>query len=374
MPSGRHPVRHGRGGLRGAGPRPLDRLRSIKMKLGVLVAVTVTAAAFVTWLGLGHGLGPTRTFPLAIISSLLVTQLLAHGMTSPLREMTGAARAMARGDYSRRVSASSHDEVGQLAQAFNQMAEELATVDETRRQMVANVSHELRTPLAALQARLENLADGVTEPDPQALGAALAQTERLGELIGYLLDLSRLEAGAVGLQITDVAVADLVAATVEQADDAARRAGREVRWQVDVEPASLRLRADEGRIGQVLLNLLDNAVRHTPPGSLVSVRATGLRAEIVIDVVDSGTGIPQSDRGRIFERFQRGAPLDNAPGRTAGGTGLGLAIAQWAVSLHGGSLEVTDSAPGEGATIRLRLPQRPPRAAQRRNKQINAPR
>ncbi|MFH5824107.1 ATP-binding protein [Georgenia sp. AZ-5] len=344
----------------GGGPRPLDRVRSVKTKLGVLVAATVTAAAFLTWAGLQAQLGPTRTFPLAIVGALLVTQILARGMTSPLREMTSAVRAMARGDYSQRVRATSRDEVGQLAEAFNSMAEDLATVDATRREMVANVSHELRTPVAALRAQLENMVDGVVPADEATLGAALAQTERLGELIGYLLDLSRLEAGAVGLDLADVSVRDLLDDVVGQVAAATAAAGRDVRWRVDVTPVHLRLRADAARLAQVLANLLHNAARHTPPGSTVTVRAgtSALRQEVVIDVVDQGEGVPVEDRERIFERFQRG---NREAGTATGGTGLGLAIARWAVSLHEGTLAVADSADGEGATMRVRLPVRGPR-------------
>lgn len=354
-------IRHARGGLRMS--RPLDRFRSLKLKLGVLVAVTVTAAAFITWLGLRYELGPTRTFPLAIVSALVVTQVLAHGMTSPLREMTAAARAMARGDYSRRVTASSSDEVGELARAFNQMAHDLASVDTAHREIVANVSHELRTPVAALQAQLENLADGVVAPTPEALEGALRQTQRLGRLVGYLLDLSRVEAGVVGLELEEVSVRELVDETMAEAAAAASAAGRDVRWEVRVDPPELRFRVDRVRISQVLANLLDNAVQHTPPGTVVWVRASSaaLRGEVVIDVVDSGAGIPPADRERVFERFQRG----NSPaltGRTStGGTGLGLAISRWAVTIHGGTIQVVDSLAGEGATVRMRLPVRGPR-------------
>ncbi|MEE6280668.1 sensor histidine kinase [Georgenia sunbinii] len=356
-------VRHARSGLRAARWRPLDGLRSIKTKLGVLVAVTVTAAAFITWLGLHNQLGPTRTFPLAIVASLIVTQLLAHGMTSPLREMTAAARAMARGDYSRRVTATSKDEVGELARAFNQMADDLASVDNAHREIVANVSHELRTPLSALQAQLENLADGVTAPDPATFERALRQTERLGKLVEYLLDLSRVEAGVVGLELADVSVREIVDDAVAEAESATEAAGRDVRWQVSVDPPDLRFRVDPVRLAQVLANLLGNAARHTPAGTLVRVRAgaTLLRGEVVIDVVDSGEGIPVADRERIFERFQRGDAALHRGATSSGGTGLGLAISRWAVELHGGRISVVDSAAGEGATIRMRLPTRGPR-------------
>ena len=297
-------------------PRPLDRLRSIKTKLGVLVAATVSAAAFLTWIGLHHHLGPTRTFPLAIVGALVLTQVLARGMTSPLREMTAAARAMARGDYSSRVRATSRDEVGQLAEAFNSMADDLASEDRLRREMVANVSHELRTPVAALRAQLENMVDGVVPADAATLGAALAQTERLGELVTYLLDLSRLEAGAVGLDLADLAVRDVVDDVVEEVAGATRAAGRDVHWRVQVTPADLRVRADAARLSQVLANLLHNAARHTPPGSEVTVRA-GLgarRQEVVIDVVDQGDGVPDG-RARAHLRPLPARQHQPVPGR-----------------------------------------------------------
>ena len=141
---------------------------------------------------------------------LLVVQLLARGMTSPLREMAAAASAMARGDHAVRVRATSRDEVGELARAFNTMAAELADVDRQRRELVANVSHELRTPIGALQALLENLADGVEPPDPATLRVALAQTERLGRLVAQLLDLSRMESGALPLRPVAFAVRPLL--------------------------------------------------------------------------------------------------------------------------------------------------------------------
>jgi signal transduction histidine kinase len=181
-------------------PRPLDRIGSIKLKLGILVAASVAAASSLTVLGLFVGLLPRFTIPAAVVVALVVTQLLARGMTSPLREMTTATRQMATGDYSRRVTATSNDEVGELARAFNTMAADLEAVDQQRRDLVANVSHELRTPVSALRAVLENLVDGVARPDQATLQTALDQTERLGGLVTDLLDLSRLDAGIVPLQ------------------------------------------------------------------------------------------------------------------------------------------------------------------------------
>ncbi|MDM8083822.1 ATP-binding protein [Cellulomonas cellasea] len=332
--------------------RPLDRLRSIKIKLGVLVAATVTLAAFVTWLGLNNHLGPSRTLPLAILASLVVTQLLARGMTSPLREMTAAAQAMAAGDYSQRVQATSRDEVGQLASAFNTMAEDLESADTLRRELVANVSHELRTPVTALQAQLENIVDGVSEPDAATLQAALSQTERLGRLVTYLLDLSRVEAGAVGLDITDVPLRDFLLDAAESA--ALVGADKGLTFPVEVTPPDLTVPADTERLHQVVANLLHNAVRHSPAGEEVRLVAVRSGQDVRIDVVDRGPGIARDQRTRVFDRFARG----NMPATTGqistGGTGLGLAIVRWAVDLHGGTIEVADTE--VGCTMRLTLP------------------
>jgi signal transduction histidine kinase len=179
-------------------PRPLDPVRSIKMKLGILLVSAGFAGLAYFWFGIGWI--PYQTSAIAIVGALVTSQVLAHGMTSPLREMTAAARAMARGDYTRRVRATSRDEVGELARAFNQMATDLAEADRRRRELIANVSHELRTPITALQGVLENIVDGVAEAEPATLRVALAQTERLGHLVAELLDLARLDAGVVPLR------------------------------------------------------------------------------------------------------------------------------------------------------------------------------
>src|SRR5262245_11832599 len=177
-------------------------------------------------------------------------------MTSPLREMTEATRRMARGDYRARVRAESSDEVGELARAFNQMAAELATVDREQRELVATVSHELRTPLAALAATLENLADGVRPADPEHLGRAVDQAQRIGVLVGDLLDLSRVEAGVAPLRLGAVGVEELVDEVVADLVPT----GRAVRFHVEA-PDDLQVQADRPRLRQLLPNVLDSAVR-----------------------------------------------------------------------------------------------------------------
>ena len=153
--------------------RPLDFVGSIKLKLGLVILAAVVVTVVIVSLGERAGLSPVLTGVVAAVIALAMVQLLAHGMTMPLREMVAAARAMARGDYSRRVTATSRDEVGELAQAFTTMATQLAEVDRLRRDLVANVSHELRTPIGALRAKLENMVDGVEPVERRALESML---------------------------------------------------------------------------------------------------------------------------------------------------------------------------------------------------------
>ena len=176
------------------------------------------------WDRLAATLGFLRSFwwqlllagALAGAIALLMARWLARGMTQPLRDMAAAARMMEQGDYSRRVETRSRDEVGQLAAAFNRMSSELQSLEELRKDLVANVSHELKTPISALRAHLENLLDGVEEPDPETLQVMLAQSERLGRLVDQLLDLSRLESGDVPLEREPVALAPLVSEVVSE--------------------------------------------------------------------------------------------------------------------------------------------------------------
>ncbi|MVU82678.1 HAMP domain-containing protein [Nocardia sp. ET3-3] len=324
-------------------PRPLDRVRSIKVKLAI-VMVGSGAVAF-GFFALKIGWLPPRTTVAATLLALVLSQVLAHGMTLPLREMTAAAKRMAQGDYSRRVRATSRDEVGQLAEAFNQMAADLAAADQQRREFIANVSHELRTPITALGAVLENLVDGVSEPDPATLRTALAQTERLSLLVSELLALSSVEAGAVALDREPVPVEPLLKEVVAEAEVMAAAIDRPVRFSAVATPG-LTVHADRARLHQVLLNLLDNATRHGPAHGEVRIHAHAGRTHTIIDVADDGPGIPPAERARVFERFTRGGRA------TGGGTGLGLAIARWIIDLHGGTIAVADP----GSRIRITLP------------------
>jgi signal transduction histidine kinase len=323
------------------GLRPLDPVRSIKTKLGALVAVTVAVATLLAVLATRAGWSPWLVVPVAVLVGLGVTQLLARGMTKPLRDMTIAAGHMAQGDYTQRVRTDSRDEVGELARAFNRMVATLELVDRQRRDLVANVSHELRTPITALQAVLENLVDGVTTPDAATLAAAHAQTERLSRLVSDLLDLSRVDAGIAPFRVADVVVAELLEDAVNQA----RTDG--LRYAVRVDPADLTVPGDPERLHQLLANLLDNAARHSPAGGEIRVAATVSGDDVVLTVADQGPGIAPADREAVFERFTTSSAQHS-------GTGLGLAIARWVAQLHGGAIGVADSA--TGALLRVTLP------------------
>lgn len=310
---------------------PLDDVPSIKLKLGFVICAAVAVTVFVFWVGIKVGLWPSISGIVAAGVAMVLVWFLSRGMTSPLREMAAAASEMAKGNYKRRVRSASRDEVGELARAFNRMAADLAETDRVRRDLVANVSHELRTPITALQALLENLVDGVAEPDRETFRTMLAQVERLGRLVRQLLDLSRLESGVVPLERTAFRVEPLLAHAVREQ----RLHAPEIPVSVDVDSPDLTAEGDPERVHQVVANLLENAVRHTPRGGAVEVRAHRGPGGVVIEVVDEGPGIPESEEARVFERFYR---ADTARASSDGGTGLGLAIAQWIVDLHGGDI------------------------------------
>jgi signal transduction histidine kinase len=330
--------------------RPLDFLTSLKLKLGVVIVAAVAVTVVVVALGDELGVPSLLTGVVAVALALAMVQLLAHGMTFPLRQMVAAARAMAHGDYSRRVTATSRDEVGELARAFNSMAAELERSDRVRRDLVANASHELRTPIGALRAKLENLVDGVESPDRPMLDDLLRQVERLGNLVEQLLDLSKLESGAVLLDRSLVSVRELLETVAR--DWTARASERDVSLAVGVDGSRPVLSADEARLRQVLENLVANAVRHSPEGGEVILRASLRDGHALIEVSDDGPGIPTAEVERVFERFYRS---DRARATDDGGSGLGLAIARWIVELHGGRIEV-DTSTARGCRIVVSLP------------------
>ncbi|MGW7515851.1 ATP-binding protein [Streptomyces sp. NPDC054796] len=338
--------------------KPLDPYRSVKAALGALVIVSVVITTLLALFAVYSATELRVITIFSIIASLLVTQFVAQALTAPLDEMTEAARAMADGDYSRRVGQVRRDEFGELAETFNRMAADLESVDQHRKELVANVSHELRTPIAALRAVLENVVDGVSEADPETMRTALSQTERLGRLVEHLLDLSRLDNGVVPLHSRRFEVWPYLAGVLKEANmsKGSGHARTDVHLHLDVSPPELTAHADAERLHQVVANLIDNAVKHSPPHGRVTVRARpGEWVEsLEVEVLDEGPGIPASERHRVFERFSRTQGAKGGQGAGDGGTGLGLAIARWAVDLHGGWIRVAESP--RGCRIQVTLP------------------
>lgn len=306
--------------------------------------------------------------------ALALTAALSRGILGPIEALTAAARAMEQGDLSQRVRVRSRDELGVLAHAFNAMADGLARIEQLRRQLVTDVAHELRTPLTNIRGYLEALRDGVAAPTPELIGSLHDEALLLNRLVNDLQDLALAEAGQLRLDRRPVALAPLV----EQAVGALGPALAEKELRIATElPAGLpEVYADAERIGQVLRNLLANAITHTPAGGAITVCAVQATSDegrktkdqgtasqpfascpssfVLIKVADTGPGIAPEQLGLVFERFFRADP---SRARATGGAGLGLAIVRQLVEAHGGQVWA-ESAPGEGATFLFTLPLR----------------
>lgn len=285
--------------------------------------------------------------------ALLLGSVLAFQITSPLRTLTRAARKIAGGDLAQRIPARSQDEVGELTRAFNDMAAALERNEQTRRNMIADIAHELRTPLAAIRGNLEGILDGVFPTTGESIAPVYEQTLLLSRLVDDLRDLALADAGQLRLDRGPLDVAELlrgVAAAV-QPQAAAQGIRVEVRVADSLPPAH----ADPMRIRQVLLNLVGNALRHTPSGGTITLAAAAAQGGLAVSVQDTGPGIDPSDMPHIFERFYRG---DASRARDSGGHGLGLAIVKRWVELHGGRVWA-ENAPGGGARFAFTLPTSP---------------
>ncbi len=327
--------------------RPLDRISSIKLKLSILIVAAVAMTALASQIGFWLG-WPVWVRPIVSgAAALLMVQFLARGLTKPLRTMAEAATAMAGGDYSRRVSAGGSDEVAKLARSFNAMAAEMAETDRLRKEFVANASHELRTPVAALRGTLENLVDGVGQPDARTLAQMLARAEHLSRLVGQLLDLSRLDSESDLNAIHQVDLGDLLndvadeIALVSPATKVIVRA-----------PFDLRIEGEPARLRQVFINIIGNAARFSHAGEPVLVTVTQNNGSAGVAVRDTGPGIPADQRAKVFERFWQAGETARTG---SGGAGLGLAISKQIVDQHGGSIEVRENKP-RGACFVVNLP------------------
>jgi two-component system, OmpR family, sensor histidine kinase BaeS len=280
-----------------------------------------------------------------------VSVLVATRLMRPVRAVTAAARRMRAGDGSARVVVRAGGEVGELGAAFNEMSEHLDRMERQRKAMVSDVSHELRTPLSNIRGWLEAAQDGVAELDPALTASLVEEAMLLQHIVDDLQQLALADAGRLRLRPEPVDVADLVeqVATIWRA--AADAAGLTLAVEVTGRPY---LDADPARLRQAVGNLLANAVRYTPPGGRVSLRAHADGDDVLIEVADTGPGIAPGHLPHVFDRFWR---AEKSRSRQTGGSGLGLAIVRQLAEAHGGSAGVR-SEPGQGATFVLRLPRR----------------
>lgn len=338
------------------GQRPIGMFSSLRAELSLLIVVATILAFVIAWLLSIIGINGWLSMPVTIVVTLAFTYFTSRGLTRPLGQMRDAAEAMAQGDYSVRIhlNKDSNDEIGQLAESFDTMADELEHADQMRRDMIANVSHELRTPVSALQAMVENMADGVVEPTPVNMENILSQTHRLSDLISFLLDMSRVEAGASSLEIERLNVAELIDETVGPLEYADAGHGHTIEQRV---PDDLVVEGDEARLRQLLTNIIANALKHSRDDTAVLVEAhAGEHGDtVIINVVNFGSDIPKEVRNDIFRRFVKGT---SGPGTESGGTGLGLSIARWAAKLHGGTVQIVDDP--RGVDFEITLPVTPP--------------
>jgi signal transduction histidine kinase len=286
----------------------------------------------------------------ALAVALVLAALVVGSLTRPLRRLGDAARRIAAGDLSQRVEVVSPAEVAELGSSFNQMAEALEDGQRARRQLLADIVHELRTPLSIIQGTAQGFLDGVIAPDEEHSSVIRNEAALLSKLITDLRDLSLAEAGELHLEKIPSDLGDLAKQAVAAVQYRAQEQGIEI--QIVVAPNLPPCLVDRDRTLQILRNLLDNALRHTPRRRNVTVRvrepAGGL---LTLEVADTGEGIPPEHLPHIFERFYR---VDAARSR-GGGTGLGLAIVSQLVRAHGGTVSV-ESEPGKGSVFRVRFP------------------
>jgi signal transduction histidine kinase len=288
----------------------------------------------------------------AVLVALLFGTVVSWRITTPVRRLTQAAEDIAAGNLDSRAEVRGEDEIGQLADSFNRMADNLARSDELRRRMTADIAHELRTPLSVIRGQIEAIQDGIFPPDAIHLAPIHEEILLLNRLIEDLRILALADAGQLALQREAVDPAALLRNTA--AKFAPLAAEGDVTLAVQVPPRLPTVVVDSHRIEQVLTNLLANALRHTPPDGVVTLRAESDPRCLLISVLDTGPGIQPQDVPHLFDRFWRG---DKSRSRDRGGSGLGLAIARQLVEAHGGTIWA-ESGPDTGATFRFALPLR----------------
>jgi signal transduction histidine kinase len=282
--------------------------------------------------------------------ALLLSLALSHSILRPIGELTRAARAMEKGDLSQRVRVAASGEVGELASAFNAMADGLERLEQLRGNMVTDIAHELRTPLSNVRGYLEAVKDGVVLPTPALINSLHEEAILLNRLVDDLQDLAQAEAGQLSLVRQAIPLQPVVERSIYLAGPQASAKGVTIQAHI---PADLPwIEADAERLGQVLSNLLANAITNTPAGGRVEVRAGQVDSLVEVSVCDTGVGIAPEHLAYVFERFYR---ADRSRARSTGGAGLGLAIVKQLVEAHGGQVRITSQV-GRGTTVSFTTP------------------
>lgn len=296
---------------------------------------------------LSLGLGLVISVTGAVVAGVLIARRLGYTLAA----FGSAARQIAEGDYSHRMAPGDSEELDALSTSFNTMAARLAGIEATRRRLLTDLAHEIRTPLANMDLCVESLEDGAMEPGPEAWAILHDQIRRITGLTRDMTEVSAAEEGRLQLQRRLVTPHELISSAVSAAHEAYERKG--VALVAPTASDALEIDADPGRIGQVLANLLSNALRHTPAGGRVTVIEEEGDGVVRIRVVDTGEGIAPEHLPHIFERFYR---ADAARDREHGGTGVGLAISRAIVVAHGGRLTAESAGSGQGTAVTLELP------------------
>lgn len=294
---------------------------------------------------------------LTVLVAALAGILLSRSLTRPVIELTAAAQNLAAGDLTQRVDVRSQDELGQLSQAFNQMSAEIEHSDHLRKQLTADIAHDLRTPLTVIGGYIEAMRDGDLEPTAERLGMLYAEVNRLNHLVGDLRLLSQSEAGALAINPEHIDAAELLERSRELFDLRARERG--IRLSLEADQNLPLVLGDETRLIQVMENLVENAIRHTPEGGQVRLSARADRQGgdqsrpcVRFSVSDNGEGIPSEEIPYVFEQFHR---VDKSRHTDESQSGLGLAIVKAIVEAHGGRVWV-ESTVGQGAAFHFCIP------------------
>lgn len=290
------------------------------------------------------------------VIALLLGIFLSRTLARPIRELTRATHAVSQGNLLQQVTVRSNDELGELAQAFNKMSAELSRSVNARKQMTADIAHELRTPLSLILGHAEAVHDGVLPPTRENFEIIRDEAMRLEHLVNDLRTLSLADAGELSMTIQPVEPDRLVNEAAARYQVESQKKNIVLALEIDLPLPSMK--ADPGRITQVLTNILDNALRHTPEGGIIILSAKQTDQHIEIAVQDGGPGVPPEDLERIFERFYRVDSSRQRGGELSGGTGLGLAIAKSIVQAHDGQIWA-ESVAGKGLRIVISLPKKP---------------